>query len=223
MATGDQQDINARLQGYLPPRWFGDFATAPIISALLQGLAYLFAYVVTLINYAKNQTRIATATDAWLDIIAADFFGSNLTRGLNQTDASLRTAIGVNLLRPRATRAGLVGVLVALTGRTPIIIEPRRPLDTGVYGGPYVGYSAAGAYGSMLIPFQAFIIPYRPQQSGIPYVAGYGVSAGGYSQASQAEYATYSQIQGAVADATIYSTIDSVKPAGTIMWARISS
>lgn len=220
--TGDQQDVYRRLRGYLPP-WFGDEASTPILNGLLNGLAYAGAYVYGLLSYARLQTRIKTATDGWLDMIAADFFGDALLRAANQTDESFRARILINIFRERATRAGLIKILQDLTGRTPIVVEPTRPMDTGSYGGPLIGYGVAGAYGSMLMPFQAFVTAFRPVGSGIPLVAGYGISTGGYGQPSRASYASLSMIQGAVTDADIYAAVDSVKPVATIVWTRISS
>lgn len=222
MATGDQQDVYRRLRGYLPP-WFGDEADTPLINGVLNGLAYVGAYVYGLLSYARLQTRIKTATDGWLDMIAADFFGDALPRGANQSDESYRGRILINLFRERATRAGLIKVLQDLTGRTPIVIEPTRPADTGAYGGPAIGYGVAGAYGSMVMQYQAFVTAFRPTGSGIPLIAGYGVSTGGYGQASRASYASLSMIQGSVTDADIYAAIDSVKPVGTTIWTRITS
>ncbi|MGT2505661.1 hypothetical protein [Cupriavidus basilensis] len=220
MATGDQQDIYRRLRGYLPP-WFGDEANSPIVQGALQGLAYAGAYVYSLLSYARLQTRIKSATDGWLDMIAADFFGSMLLRAANQSDDSFRARILINLFRERATRAGLIRVLQDLTGRAPVVIEPTRPADTGAYGGPLLGYGYAGAYGSMSMPFQAFVIAFRPAGTGIPNIAGYGASTGGYSTPSQASYASLPMIQGGVTDADIYAAIDSVKPAATIVWTSI--
>jgi hypothetical protein len=220
MATGDQQDFFQRIKT-LVPRWFGD--SMPTIDALVQGLAWAGSFVYSLWAYAKLQTRILTATDGWLDMIAADFFGAALLRQSNQSDASFRARIVINLFRERATRGGIVKVLQDLTGRTPLVFEPLRPADTGCYGGPAIGYGMAGGYGSMLLPFQALVTAYRPTGLGIPLVAGYGISTGGYGQASRADYAAMSMIQGAVTDADIYAAIDSVKPAGTIIWTRINS
>lgn len=222
MAVGDQQDIYRRLRGYLPP-WFGDEADTPVINGLLQGLAFGAAYVYSLIGYARLQTRIKTATDGWLDMIAADFFGDDLLRVANQSDDSFRARILINLFRERATRAGLIRVLEDLTGRTPVVIEPTRPADTGAYAAPNSGYRLAGAYGSLSMPFQAFVIAYRPTGAGIPNVAGYGVPMGAYATPSQAEYASLSMIQGAVTDDAIYDAIDSVKPVATIVWTAITS
>jgi hypothetical protein len=220
MATGDQTDIFGRIKTLIP-RWFSD--STPVLDALLRGFAYAKSFVYGLIVYAALQTRIKTATDGWLDMIAADFFGSSLLRKSGQSDASFRNRIIINLFRERATRNGLVKVLTDLTGRAPVVFEPQRPLDTGSYGGPLIGYGVAGGYGSMLLPFQAFVTAYRPTSTGIPNVAGYGVSTGGYSRASQAEIASLNMIQGAVTDDDIYAAIDSVKPVGTTIWTRIAN
>jgi len=220
MATGDQADILQRIKATLP-RWFGDNTT--IIDALLEGLAWAGSFVYSLWAYAKLQTRIKTATDGWLDMIAADFFGTMLRRSANQSDASFRTRIIINLIRERATRYAIIKVLQDLTGRTPIVFEPQRPLDTGAYGAPISGYGMSGGYGSLLLPCQAFVKAFRQTGTGIPLVAGYGISTGGYGVASRAEYASMDMIQGAISDADIYAAIDSVKVEGTTVWTRISS
>lgn len=218
--TGDQTDIVARSKSVLP-RWFGP--ASPLLDALLLGTANALAFVYTLYNYAKLQTRILTASDGWLDMIAADFFGSALIRAANQSDASFRARIIVSMFRERGTRNAITRVLTALTGRAPMIFEPLRPLDTGAYGAPNIGYGLAGGYGSQLIPFQAFVKAYRPASTGIPYVAGYGVSSAGYSVGSRADYATLAQSTAGVADADIYAAIDSVKPVATTIWTQINS
>jgi hypothetical protein len=220
MATGDQSDIILRLKATLPS-WFGD--NTPILDALLQGLAWAGSFAYSLISYAKLQTRIKTATDGWLDMIAADFFGSLLARAANQSDASFRARIIINLIRERATRKSIIAVLQDLTGRTPLVFEPQRPADTGAYSAPNSGYGVAGGYGSLLLPYQAFVTAYRPAGTGIPLVAGYGISTGGYGVASRADLASMDMIQRAVTDADIYAAIDSVKPSGTTVWTRITS
>lgn len=221
MATGDTSDVLSRLKSALPTRWFGD--VAPIRDALLTGWATAHSFIYSLYAYAKLQSRIKTASGGWLDLIAADFFGAALTRAANQTDASLLGRILINLFRERGTRVAITKVLTDLTGRAPLIVEPQRPADTGAYSMPNSGYGVAGAYGSLMLPCQAFVVAYRPLTSGIPNVAGWGVSTGAYSTPSQAEYAPLSSVQGAVQDADIYAAVDGVKTAGTILWTRISS
>ena len=223
MATGDPQDVAARLRSVLPP-WFGDTAASPLVGGVLAGLGTGHAAAYTLLQQVIAQTRIKTASGGFLDLIAWDFFAGRLVRKANETDASLQTRILAEIIRPRATRAGLVQVLVQLTGRAPVIFEPTRPLDTGAYGvGAVTGYGVAGGYGSVSLPGQAFITAYRPATTGIPLVNGYGGSAGGYGVAGKLQYASLSMIQGAVTDSDIYAAIDSVKPAGATLWTRLSN
>lgn len=228
MATGDRADVRARLRTLLPP-WFPD--VAPVLDGLLAGPAEALAWVHDLVVYAQLQTRIRTATDRWLDLIAADFFGPRIRRRQGQGDASFRARILVELFRERATRAGIAKVVRDLTGRAPIIFEPARPADTGAYGpgpggdgiGRRLGYGVAGAYGSLLLRDQSFVTAFRPTTSGIPFVAGYGIPVGGYGAPSQISYASLDMIEGAITDADIYAAIDSAAAAGTIVWTRILS
>ncbi|MDR3473323.1 MAG: hypothetical protein P4M09_16815 [Devosia sp.] len=217
--VGDVDDIIGRLKAVLP-RWFPD--SSPIATGALTGFAVAASFVYGLIAYAKLQTRVLTATDGWADLIAWDFFAGALTRLASETDAALTARIVREVLRVRTTRAGVRQALIDLTGRIPWIFEPRNPQDTGGYGMPCMGYGLAGGYGSTALPFQAFIVAYRPASSGIPLVNGYGQPAGGYGVGRQT-YADLSQIQGAVSDAQIYAAIDGVKPAASIMWTRIAS
>lgn len=222
---GDTQDIFTRLKGMLPTRWFGTSSdSAPVLDALLTGLATTLSFIYALYAYAKLQTRILTATDGWLDIIAADFFGpAGLLRQPGQSDAAYRALIIANLFREKATRRAITIALTNLTGRAPTIIEPLRPADTMDYGISTAGYGFS-YYGSLQLPYQAFVVAYRPISFiGIANVAGYGVSTAGYSQPSQACYAPVANIASPISDATIFAAIDAVKPAATEVWTHISN
>jgi len=132
MATGDQNDIYTRLKGLLPPTWFGD--SNPILTGALTACSSALAWCYSLYLYAKLQTRISTATDGWLDIAAYDFFGKNLQRSAGQSDDLFRNQMKINLFRERGTRQAIIDILEDMTGKTPYIFEPQRPLDTGAYG-----------------------------------------------------------------------------------------
>jgi len=218
MATGDASNIVSRIKALLPP-WFTD--TTPVRDALLAAFGSAWSFAYGLYAYAQMQTRIATASDGWLDLIALDFFGSSLRRTTNQTDTVFRNRITANLFVERATRAGMVRALTQLTGAAPTIFEPTRPFDTGVYGGPMIGYSLAGGYGSLLLPFQAFITVNIPAGTGIPMVAGYRTQTSGYGVASRGEYASLGMSAAQVQLGDIYTTIDAVKPVASIMWTAI--
>lgn len=194
--TGDTNDIFLRLKNALPLRWFGTSADSPsIIDGVLWGLATVLAFVYSLYVYAKKQTRILTATDTWLDLIAWDFFAGSVVRGVGQTDDSFRAAIQANMFRAKLTRAAITSILKQLTGVAPTIIETWRPLDTGAYGSlanpslGVMGYGVAGAYGSLLT-CQLFITT-APGLSGIT-------------------------------NADLYAAVDATKAAGVVAWVRIT-
>ena len=221
MAAGDQQDVVSRIKRALPNGWFQD--ETPILDGVLNGIAWALAFVHGLIAYAGLQTRISTATDGFLDLISGDFFGSKLPRKPLESDSTFRSRILANLLLQRDTRAAIINVLTLLTGRVPKFFEPARPADTGGYNTNSCGYGVAGGYGSLVTPYQAFVIAYRPIGQGIPNIAGYNSPEGAYSTASQTEYANTSLIQGEVTDSDIYAAIDATQVAGTIIWTQIQS
>ncbi|MDE2470429.1 MAG: hypothetical protein KGL35_17210 [Bradyrhizobium sp.] len=195
--TGDTADIFARLKTALPLRWFGTASdSVPVIDSVLWGIASLLAFAYSLYAYAKLQTRILTATDTWLDLIAWDFFGGTVVRSSGQSDASFRATILANMFRAKATRQAIADILTQLTGVAPTIIETWRPADTGAYGsltmptfGP-AGYGVAGAYGNETLPCQVFITT-APGLSGIT-------------------------------NADLYAAVDATKAAGVEAWIRIT-
>ncbi|WP_271024998.1 hypothetical protein [Rhizobium sp. RCAM05973] len=226
MSTGDDDDMIARGKAIVPAGWFP--SSSPILDGVLSGFANVASWIYGLIVYAKAQTRILTATDGWLDLIAFDFFGRRMQRG-SRTDASFRTAIIAELFRPRNTRQAIIDVLTGLTGNVPDIFEPARPQDTGGYApGPAgdgrgygLAYNLAGGYGSLLMPYEILITAHRSPNGGIPNVIGYGGPAGGYSTPSTFEYGNLDMIQGTVTDAAIYSAVDNVRAAAITAWVRI--
>jgi hypothetical protein len=194
-----------------------------VLNAVLNGLAYCLTLIYSLNAYAKLQTRIATATDGFLDLVAWDYFGAFLLRRLNETDTALRARVFLNLLRQKATRAGVIKAILDLTGQQPKVFEPWRPEDCGAYGINICGYGLAGGYGSLAVPYQAFITAFRPLGAGIPYVAGYGNPEGAYNTGSRSEWANLSQVAGTVTDADIFAAIADAKVEGTIVWTQIEN
>jgi hypothetical protein len=222
LVPGNQPDIVNRLKRLQPPGWFAEGAT-PIRDALLTGIANALAFVFSLFTYLKLQTRIATMTDGFLDMTAGDYFGDNLQREVNQSDASYRSRIQAELLPLKNTRQAIIDALTLITGRVPIVFEPGRIQDAGAYNAGTLAYNTAGGYGSMQYPFQCFVVAFRPLGSGIPNIAGYGDSFGAYNTPSQASYVSLSQIIGQITDADIYAAVEGVRTGATIVWMRISS
>jgi hypothetical protein len=106
-AAGTQPDLVSRLKSVLPTGWFAD--STPVLDGVLNGLAAGWAGVFGLLGYVQMQTRIATASDTFLDLVAADFFAGRITRSAGEPDESLRARIDRELLRERATRGARRG------------------------------------------------------------------------------------------------------------------
>jgi hypothetical protein len=219
MAVGDLSDMLARIKAVLPRAWFPD--TTPVLDALLSGLASTWSALYQLLQYVNAQTRIKTASDVFLDVIAKDFFGNTLQRRRDEPDFVYRARISRNLLSPKATRPALENILMQITGRTPIIFEPMRPADTGCYDGPALAYGQAGGWGSLNLPNQFFLTAFRPQEDGIANVAGYGC-CGGYGVGAT-EYVDFTMISNEVTDQEIITAVANALPAASIAWMRISN
>lgn len=223
--VGDQADFLRRLKAVLPTSWFAD--DTPVLDNLLSGLGSAWSWVYGLRQYLQSQTRISTATDIFLDIIASDFFGSSLVRKINEPDESLRARIKSELFRDRGTRNSVITVLADLTGRTPIVFEPACSTDTGGYGsigfdGGGIGYCVGGGWGSTTLPFQCFITTFRPTTGGIAQVAGWGSPNSAYGSGTT-EYASLEMAVGQIMDQDIYDAVAGVMPIATIGWTRIQN
>ena len=172
--TGDQQDILARLRNVLPARWFPE--SAPVLDALLNGLASSWSWAHDQLQYVKAQTRIATATDIWLDIIAQDFFGDRLIRRTGQSDAAFRSRIRRELFRERGTRGAMSrSCRISQDACRSCSNPPERPIREVILRWQASAGELATArrrMGQSLMPFQCFITAYRPLGSGIAIVSG---------------------------------------------------
>lgn len=222
MAVGDIDDFEARLRGRLPP-WFGDVGESPILDALLYGLAATQSWLYGFVAYVRDQARIATASSESLNIICRDFFGGRVARRDGESDATFRSRIKRELLRPKATRAALISTLTELTGSTPIVFEPSNTSDTGGWDLGGIGYDAGGGWGDTSLPFQAFVTVFRPPiaTSAVAGIDGWDGSLGGYD-AGAIEYIGDDKVL-MVSDADIDAAILSVIPVATIVWRRIEN
>jgi len=90
-------------------------------------------------------------------------------------------------------------------------------------------YNKSGGYGSLALPFQAFIKATLPPVSGSPYLAGYDgnktspvYAPWGYGTGLGA-YLDIDQNQTALLEEDIYQAIEDAAPAGSIMWTAITT
>jgi len=154
MLPPSQANLLARLKSALPSRWFPD--ATPILDGLLSGLAATWATLFQGLTYLQAQTRLTTASDLFLDLAAIDYFGADIRRAMGESDTTFRTRLKHEFLRDHATRSALITAVTETTGSAPQVFEFARPTDTGAYG-IALGYGAAGAWGSLALPYQALI------------------------------------------------------------------
>lgn len=212
--TGDQIDIAARLKRYLP-RWFG-YSTdpTPVLDALLGGLAAALAHLHALIEFARLQTRIATATGGWLDLAAFDFFGAAFKRFGNEPDGSYSRRIRQEVLRDRNTRNAIDAAVFDLTGRHPEVFEGWHAPTCGGYGTPGLVLGRVGRYGSRTAPFHVIVRAVRPVGYIIPNRGGWGSGTGGYG-IGNFSFVDDTSLQGMGArEIDILNSIERVRAAG---------
>lgn len=219
--TYSQQDVLQKIKATLPTRWFGE--STPVLDSVLNALAVGWVGLLNLLDYVTLQSRIGTATDDWLDLVALDFFGSRVQRRLQETDNAFRHRVSAELLRDRCTRAAVYDVLVELTGRSPLIFEPTNPQDTGCYYDSVLGcaaYGISGGWGTLNLPFQAFVRAFRPIPAGVAMLNGWNGIMGGFG-AGFAAYASSDINSSGVGDSEIYETVARTAAVGTIVWMSI--
>ncbi|BBC81308.1 hypothetical protein AcetOrient_orf04480 [Acetobacter orientalis] len=170
MADTSQNGFALRVRRLLPAGWFpnppsgGEAERAPVLNAFLQGFGSVFAWVWGLLTGTDEQTRLATMTGAFLDMFAADFFGTGLPRKQGESDDEYRKRIQEALFPSLGTRPDVENTILYEVGRPGRLIEPRNAADckglgslaAPAIGGGY-GYGVAALrYGSRGAPFQLF-------------------------------------------------------------------
>ncbi len=217
-ALGGADDIIRRVKLLLPKGWWND--SAPIRDAIIGGLSDVSAWCYSLIVYAKKQTRVASATDLWLDILSKDYFRFELPRRVNEPDEAFRTRIQKELIRERVTRKGMNDALTDLTGKTPYIFEPWNTGDAGAWDVGTFALDIAGGWGDTILPAQSFV-NVIPPGAGIPGAPGWDCAALGWDIGGM--WGDMNLISGTITDQDIYDTINKTRPTGAIVWTQLSA
>lgn len=266
MAFGDQADFTSRLLRLLPTGWFP--SQAPRLGAVLQGPAAALSAAFALLTFVKAQTRIQTASGLFLDLISQGYFAGKVPRLQFEADAAYRDRIQYNLTAPRGTRDGMSQMLRQLTGNQPVIFQPNLPgdclclatlgnanlagdgtalrsIDDSGYQAPYPSFGSgasgtgrSGAWGTLALPCQVFII-LAPPAGGLQSYSlynGYGAlslaSAGGGGGLAALESPDVAAagiplidpdtLPGTIGDSFVYQQISEWMPAGYTAWVMIS-
>lgn len=223
MATGDAADILSRLRTWLPTGWFpSDPAEGPNITAILTGIAAAVGTNFDQAAYTQLQTRIASATDGWLDLISADFFGGRISRRNTEGDPQYRGRIQRELLRERATRNALNQVLFDVTGNYPTIFENRRPLDGVCLDIPTSGLDHNGGTSGDDFNYQVFVKIARPLGGGIPNIPGLDFPQAATDVGTLTPTDPSMSLGLVVSDSDIYAAAESVRPDGVVYWVSLT-
>lgn len=150
---GSIEDFTARLRALLPTGWFPappqglQEEEAPVLVALLTGFSTVLSGIWALMEKCRKQTRLSTMSDAFLDMLAADYFGvDGLPRRVSESDSDYRKRIVSSLVVPRNTRQAVRDALVAVTGVEPVIIEPLNAADCHAQAS-FASPSCGGGFG----------------------------------------------------------------------------
>jgi hypothetical protein len=247
MATGDVDDLISRIRANLPP-WFPNQGQAPVLDAILAGIATLLANVYALISFAGLQTRIKSASGAFLDLIAWDYFGGRFTRLPGESDQAFLARLLPELIRARVTREAIQAALEAVTGYPVRIIEPAVMTDNGFYKMRGSGVAPVSfyrvdtlqnpaRYAGRGLRCQFFVECTLPlvQQFGNNAMPAYGVRGGSGASVWSANWMLRGTsgarkwgsswlLRGASAavggEELIYSLINAMRAAGVIAWVR---
>jgi hypothetical protein len=245
----DQSDFAGRLLRLLPGGWFP--AVAPRLLAVLRAPALMFSLIYGMVIFAKAQQRVASASGAFLDLAAQDYFGRTFPRLEYELDAPYAARIRYNLTAPRGTYGGMTSMLEQLTGNSPVIFQPNNVVQTGGWatesnpaagGGVFAFYdeageSGAGLWGSMALPCQIFITIEAPLTGYYSFAELGGVSTqyapaigGGYGFASQSmpaaggglfAFIDPDSVPGAITNSMIYQQIAEWMAVGYVAWTQI--
>lgn len=219
MMIGDRSYFQGLTKANLPLGWFPD--DGPVINAVSNAVADPMAATFDMVAYVSKQSRLATATDSFLDLLALDYFGpAFMKRRKGEGDEPYRARLQAEMLRPLCTREAISDLVADLTGTVPVIFEPNYQPDTGSWG--LGGWGVANRYGSRTTPFEYLIDVTRPKGQGIPTLPGWGATAAAWGGPNFC-YASRSDVEGVVTDDEIMAAIARATPAGVTAYVNISS
>lgn len=217
--TGDSDDIVSRLQRWLPSGWFPPDAGTRIYS-IIAGFASVLAFIWTLLGYTRLQTRLATATDGFLDLASDDFFGGNLPRLDGELDAWFSLRIRDEVLRDRLTRQAIDDLLFEITGQHPIITELERPLDVGAYRYQGLAFRRLGHWASRAWRPMVFIQTAHAGRFAIQHFGGFRDTRAAF-RIPTFIWADPSMITGSgYTDLQMFAALERIRAGGVTYWVQ---
>ncbi len=200
---------------------------APVRDAIIGGLSDAFGWAYSLVDYAKQQTRLATSTSFFIDLWAYDYLALTCQRVSGEPDPAYATRISSTVTQVRGSRPGMVEAITILTGIPPIIFEPFNGGDTGGWN-IACGWDVAGGWGSAILPCQVFIIATVGGVGvGVANIGGWSSGVGSSATPSWLGWDNYgswisqASIAGQVTPQDLIDVINLTKPEGVCVWLQI--
>jgi hypothetical protein len=215
----------ARLRALLPYSWFptttaGQPSNSPVLDGVLKGYGAVWAGLWQQLQYAILQTRIATATDRFLEMLAADYLGAGFLRKPGETDTAFQVRIKAAIFAPEVTRTAIISRVTALTGIAPKFVEAFNPTDCGGWNQNAWGWGSGGAWGNHKATCQFFIVAYRPRIVPVANNNGWGGFLSGWGVGLW-RWLSGVQMAPAVSDQDIINAILAAKAEGIVAWVQI--
>ena len=219
----------SRLVNLFPQSWVGDVAktVGGVLYSLMYAIGNQLSYEeINELLYAKNTTRLATATDTALNTWSQDLFGLNLLRVSGETDTAFRQRIHNNLLMPTVTRVNIQKDIAQNVGIYPRMAEPWSIYDTCAWDirGYWDVDSATMPFkwGDPGLRYAGFIDTtiqlYYGATGGNPL---YGLDIGMAWDISQSAWRS-SDSPYILVGTPVYNVINSTRAFGTTIWVKIT-
>ena len=155
----NQTTLAQRLTSLLPQSWFSSAALTTnagvnnngIVGSIMQGVGAVLALIYNQLQYAKLQSRLATASDVQVDLASIDFFAYGWPRYYGETDRAFATRIIQRLLWPQPTLIGIADAVNSwLYGLQ--FLPKMPPLGADTYGATDTSGSLDAPYANRVQP-----------------------------------------------------------------------
>ena len=203
------EDFVKALSSYLPTNWVSpaEFERGTLTRAVFEGLGGNDLHTYDVVRAAGQQLTLLTAEGTQVDDIVRDYFGNNLPRYANESDASYVARVVNRMFRPTGTRTAVLEGVKQAIGTDALLLENQRAATAGPWRADYdmspaigqLAYDTAGVYdpqtaaGQFAGAYQCLMTVYQPEPT-------------------SAKFLTRLQIM---------ALITELKPLGTTVWVRL--
>ena len=224
----NKEDFVYRLLENFPADWSSDEARSSggVLHSLFSSVGAELEYSLDQVQFIFDATRVRTATEEALDLVAKDFFGTDVRRSTGEGDTAFRQRILAQLLAPAVTIEAIKRAIEIFTGKPAVLFEPWN-LSNGSFldANVYLGISTPGYGGRLNDPglrYQFFVEAKLPGYSSNNEYPVYAIDR--YFSLDRPECPLFEVNNDWFLNTQkLDSLLNTVKPAGIIAWRRYGS